>query len=488
MNIHNSFTDHDIKTGITYDLVIVGAGPSGLALATMAIEQGYTILVIEKEKSVGGCHRVRRDTSGNFSEHGPRIYTNSSRTFMKLLKHMGMDFYNYFTDYKWNNTLNEIIYKQLSSKELLSITLAVLRLVIDSSFGIDVSLKAWLESKEFSQESVKLLDNTCKFIDGGGVDKYSLNKFIQIINTQFLYSMYQPIAPNDTYLFYDWKQWLDKKGVVFLLETEIIDISINKSIISLTNKVDYLIGSTKEDLVQIKGNDYIFACPPMHTKGIIDNISDKTIDKTIFFGKDFGTFAEKTNYIPYVSMTFQWNEPQVFENRYGFTNGETPYDLIFLVLSDYMTYDFKGTFISVAVSNVNSRSPRNNKTALECTESELVRETFEQLREYLSLPNVFDSFTYSVGNGIDTAFIQTFDQNPLPFKSPLLDNLYTVGSHTGLSSTPLTSIESAVENSVVLFNNLYSPNSIRLGFRYTLVHIIVICVVVLLIILFKVFL
>jgi hypothetical protein len=466
IDIHTTSSD-TIKVGITYDMVIVGAGPSGLTLATLASANGYKVLVVETEKSVGGCHRVRR-VNGLFSEHGPRVYTNSSKTFMKVLKSMNMDFYNYFTPYKFNKDIEDILRKQLSFKELKSFVTAFLHLVYNVSYGIDISLSTWLKNKEFSYPSIQLLDRVCKLTDGGGIEKYSLNKFLQIINTQVFYKMFQPTEPNDLHLLKDWKEYLDKKGVYFLMETRVVDISVNK----LNKNIEYIIGqdTSNSDLIQIKGLDYIFACPPMQLKKVLDNISEVSLDKTLFFGPTFDDFAVETNYNVYLSMTFHWKTPQESNGKYGFTNGETYYDLVFIILSDYNKTP--GTLVSLAVSNTTTKSPRNNKTALECTEEELITEVFKQLQDYSGFKNQFDSVVVSPGNGIDTAFIKGVLHKSLPFKSPVFTNLYTLGTHNDKSKVSFTSIETAVENAVVLFNEKYTQNPIKLGFRYTIVHAI----------------
>ena len=63
-----------------YDIVIVGSGPSGLALAHCLSYKYKNIAIIEKYDTIGGLHRVLRIPYENekvFTEHSPRIYSNS---------------------------------------------------------------------------------------------------------------------------------------------------------------------------------------------------------------------------------------------------------------------------------------------------------------------------------------------------------------------------------------------------------------------------
>jgi len=76
-----------------YDVVIVGGGPSSLALAQCCSSLNKKVIIIEKENTIGGCHRVRRvpfeynkKIENLFTEHGPRIYVSGSKVFKSLLK------------------------------------------------------------------------------------------------------------------------------------------------------------------------------------------------------------------------------------------------------------------------------------------------------------------------------------------------------------------------------------------------------------------
>ena len=78
-----------------YDSIIIGSGPAGLTFATMAVDENEKILIIEKDNSIGGCHRVNRQTFENeryFCEHGPRVYFNNYLNFRTILKKMNLDF------------------------------------------------------------------------------------------------------------------------------------------------------------------------------------------------------------------------------------------------------------------------------------------------------------------------------------------------------------------------------------------------------------
>ena len=80
---------------MNYDLIIIGAGPSGLALAHYCASKNLKIIIIDRENSIGGCHRVRRIKYKDeeiFTEHGPRIYLSSFVNFMELLNEFGYNF------------------------------------------------------------------------------------------------------------------------------------------------------------------------------------------------------------------------------------------------------------------------------------------------------------------------------------------------------------------------------------------------------------
>jgi UDP-galactopyranose mutase len=67
-----------------HDLVVVGAGISGLALAWKAAQQGKKVLVLEREQRVGGCLHTERTEDGYWFELGAHTTYNSYGTFLDV--------------------------------------------------------------------------------------------------------------------------------------------------------------------------------------------------------------------------------------------------------------------------------------------------------------------------------------------------------------------------------------------------------------------
>jgi hypothetical protein len=439
---------------MNYDLVIVGAGPSGLALAQCVSHLGKKILIIEKEKVIGGCHRVRR-VNGLFTEHGPRVYSKTYTVFQSLLKEMGVEFTDLFTNYNFSITQigGETVFSTLTWGELFLLFLEFSKLMLNDYHGRNIILKNFLTNNNFNPDSIEMIDRVCKLTDGGGVDKYTLYEFLQLFNQQFFYSLYQPKLPNDEGLMKIWKKHLESRNITFYLDTDIRQISIKE------NNIDSLEVSHDNHLEIIKGSKYIFAIPPKNLYALMS-----TFQIPHSWG-DLKQFSEDTAYIDYVSVTFHWNKSLQLNKVYGFP--KSSWGVAFIVLSDYMKFteqDSK-TVISTAVTINDRKSNNNNKTADECTDQELVDEIFLQLKEaYPDLPPPTISiispgvkFNDNIKRRIseDTAYIITSGKGYLPFKNEIIPNMYNLGTHNGQSYYKFTSLESAVSNSVVLSKKLY---------------------------------
>jgi hypothetical protein len=449
-----------------YDLVIIGGGPSSLALAQCVSHLNKKILIIEKEKTIGGCHRVRR-VNGLFTEHGPRVYSSTYTVFQQLLSEMDVKFDDLFTKYNFTVTQigGETVFSTLTWGELFILFIEFSKLMLNDYHGRNIILKDFLISSKFNTESVEIIDRVCKLTDGGGVDKYTLNEFLQLFNQQFFYSLYQPKYPNDEGLFKIWKRHLELKGVVFYLSSEINNISMNN------DKITSIEVLNNNKIERIIGDKYIFAIPP---KNLYDVITNFSIPHS--WG-DLKTFSEETAYIEYLSVSFHWSKKLNLNKVYGFP--KSSWGVAFIILSDYMNFEEinSKTVISAAVTLTDRKSPNTNKTADECTEQELVDEMFLQLKEaYPDLPTPTTTiispgvnFNHSKNKWVsnDTAYIMTSNMGYLPFNNNIISNMYNVGTHNGKSYYKFTSMESAVSNAVILSKELYpelkSPQYIKLS-------------------------
>ena len=432
-----------------YDIIIIGGGPAGLALAQCIIHLNKKILIVEKEKELGGCHRVRR-VENMFTEHGPRIYSTTYKVFQSLLKEMGLNFFDMFKKYNFsiNNIGNQTIFNTLSYRELYKLSIEFIKLIFTNNHGRNTIMEDYLISNNFKSESIEIIDRICKLTDGGGIDKYTLNEFLQLFNQHAFYSLYQPVLPNDIGLFKKWQEYLEGKDVKIMLGAEITAIKNNGNIInSITINSNNIYTADK----------FIFAMPPLslynltHTFNLNHNLGD------------LSKYANDTKYIEYISVTFHWNRKLQLPKVYGFP--KSSWGIAFIVLSDYMTFNETDsqTVISAAITITDNVSPNNNKLPDECDEDELFTEMLLQLNEAFTLPTPTKSilspgviYKNNKWISIDTAFITTSGQPYLPFIADnAIENMYNLGTHNGYSLYSFTSLEAAVSNSVVLSKIIY---------------------------------
>jgi oxygen-dependent protoporphyrinogen oxidase len=69
----------------TADVIVVGGGVSGLSLAWKAASEGRRVLVLERERRVGGCLHTHRTPDGFWHEMGAHTTYNSYGAFLDLV-------------------------------------------------------------------------------------------------------------------------------------------------------------------------------------------------------------------------------------------------------------------------------------------------------------------------------------------------------------------------------------------------------------------
>jgi len=430
-----------------YDYIIVGGGPTGLALAWYLSKIDKKILIIEKEDSLGGCHRVRR-VNGLFTEHGPRIYLDNYLNFETILNEMGKSFDDIFKRYYFSLlTIGGSNIKNFSIKELTVLGLSYLYFMFNPNDSKNITMLEYTNQNNFTSETKDYIDRLCRLTDGAGIERYTLYEFFEILNQNSLYDIYQPKLPNDIGLFKYWEEALLKTGNVdIMLNTSVIKINENR------DKISEFIISNNNQIKNLTADRYILTIPP---KPLL-NLLDKSNMTNIFTNENkMIKWEENSRYIVYIPIVFHWNKKLDLPKIWGFP--ATDWGIAFIVLSDYMKFENSSskTVITTAITITDRISKYTGKTADQSTIKELKEETFRQLSE--SFPNIEQPTVSILSPGlyrknnrwetVDTAFMFT--------KNGYLDkmqhkNLYNIGTHSGHSFYSFTAMESAISNALYL--------------------------------------
>ena len=471
---------------MNYDYAIVGGGPTGMTLAWILSNQKKNVILIEKDEVLGGCHKVLR-VNGYFTEHGPRVYSNSFVMFNEILSEMNFNHEDLFTPYNFNilNIDNKTILN-LTFNEKKALLLAFFKLIINKNYGKTISMKHFMNKKEFTESSYDYIERLCRLTDGASVENYTLFQFLQLLNQQFFYDLFQPKLPNDKGLIKLWTEKLLENKVKIMLNTQVVKIDVIK------DKASKLIIFENGIQKEIIANKYILAIPP---KPFYNLISSNPNTENIFGNnEDIKKWKSKNSYFDYITLTFHYKNDVKLQKLNGFPR--TPWGIGFIIISDYMNFKINEpskTVISICISMLNVAN-EHGKTANQCSKKEIIKYTEEQLSFFPKPDLVLISPTVKrsgdVWINMDTAYIVTSDQHFIKSKSNL-SNLYYVGIPNGNSSYNFTSIESAVQNAIhfcieeipelkyhYIFKDLKEV-------RYIMIDVIIIIICILLIIYVK---
>lgn len=469
-----------------YDYIIIGGGPTGMTLAWILSSNDKKILLIEKESSLGGCHRVQR-VDGYFSEHGPRVYSDSYLYLIDILNDMGLDFKELFTLYKFNlsNIDNKTILS-LSKTEKLSLAKAFFIMSFNINYGKKKSIKQFMVEHNFRESSIDYIERLCRLTDGASAEDYTLFQFLQLLNQQYFYKIYQPKKPNDQGLIKLWTDKLIENKVTILLNNEVVKIDRENNSISdiiiLNNGVQK----------RIKVNKLILAVPPKPFYNIISS----SLEMQDSFGdiNKLKHWKSKNSYFDYIPLTFHYNSKDIkLPKKNGFPR--TPWGIGFIILSDFMNFENEPSkqCISICISMTDVPN-ESGKTANQCTIDEIIKYVKLQLPMFpepdkvIVSPQVIRSANKWIN--LDTAYVVTTEQKFLNYKSKY-NNLYAVGIFNGNSNYHFTSIEAAVQNAIFFCEEEIPDLKYKFDIRqlkevkYMIYDILLIILVIILIIIVK---
>lgn len=438
-----------------YDYILIGGGPTALTLAYYLQKSYRKIAIIDSNSSLGGCHRVFRDSNNQFSEHSPRVYSTSNVNFISVLQDMNLDFYELFTPYKYSMI---DLKSPLNIKEIIFFIIYFMGLIINQNNYKCTSVYDFMIKYNFSDISIDYIDRVCRLTDGTDCKNYSMNEFLQLINQQFLYKLYQPKLPNDIGLF---KEWKDKLNCDIFLNTKInkIEVEDNVKCIKSNDKVFY-------------SKNYILCIPPIEISKLIQNIDSN--------------LPILNSYNAYIGITFHFKNKLQLPKIHGFPVSN--WGIAFIVLSDYMPFDH--TVISTAITILDKEY--KGKTVNECDKDLLIKNTYQQLP--FILPNDYTAIISknvkmeidANGNNkwidTDSAYVKSTNNKCMDIQTQY-KNLYIVGSQNGNSWYQFTSIESAVSNALYFLNQMGIRKKIKRGWE--VIDVIYILIMIIAVILLK---
>lgn len=445
-----------------YDYIIIGAGPAGLTLAYYLNLLSKTCLLIDANNSIGGCHRVER-VNGLFCEHSPRVYSNSYLNTINLLKSMNIQFTDLFTSYFSFTELFTTSIQNFTIYEISILFTEFIKLLAGLESSRTTSVLDFMESNQFSYKAIDFADRLCRMTDGAGSDRYPLFEFLQLMNQQSLYQLYDIKLPNDIGLFKLWKE--NMPNVQFLLNTRVNQINIQN------NKI--------LDIDGYQANNYILAIPP---KPLYELLKKSNIENT--FSNNFQEWTIQNSYIDDICIVFHWDTKLNLDDVWGFPRSD--WNVVFKVMTKYTDFQDSNslTVISAGITHTTKKSKYNNKTANECDTHELINETLRQLQESFETklpkpshsiisPNVYKKNGKWVSS--DDAYVMSANKNTfIQSESLHYTNLFNLGTQNGASKYYFTSMESAVTNAIALLHKLepISKNSVEIQNPYTITSIV----------------
>jgi hypothetical protein len=464
----------------TYDTCVVGAGPSGLSLAWYLAKMGKTVIVIDREQSIGGCHRVRRVGSGLFTEHGPRIYGSAFLNMKSWLKELGLNMDEYFTPYQF--TLSSVGGQSLWDMELSEIVdlgYEFIRLMFTESYARNTSLLTFMRENQFSEKTVEYFDRMCRLLDGAGANRFTLYELLQAMNQNYFYQILQPLKPLDLDLF----PAIEAK----LRSTGKIEIALDHEIVKIERSGGEIRSLITKKNFEVIANQYFFTTP---VSNLIKIFESSNINNT--YTDYLKHWYETNKYIVYVPITFHWDTKVDLPKVWGYPKSD--WGLAFITLSDYTKFQHpqSKTMITTALSVLDNPSRRTGKTVNQtANENELLTEAFRQLQE--SFPNIPPPTHAIISPGVyqkvcsrtgklewktkDDSFVLTDKTEPLPTTIPFLSNAHTVGPHNGQTIYAITSFDSAISNvRAFLGIELDKPFTIHMLIRSVVSIICIFCI------------
>jgi hypothetical protein len=439
-----------------WDFTIVGAGPTGIALAWYLRKSGTSVLLLDQSPTLGGVHGVPRvkgihGTPGLYTTHGPKINGSAYLNYMALLKDMGLD-YNalYVGGYNGKVGTTQQFFKHLDFREMMAfigaeVALIAGHLTMTSPEGRE-SVQHFMDRHDFSLQAQTFINQICITTDGAECSRYTMFELLSLLDLALFYQVYMPKFPNDVQLLPLLKARLEDAGVRIKLTTNVFALDpVQKRL-----AVEYVSTKTKQkERGWVESQNIILAMAPGYIPKLYKTIPGA---QHLDFWVDQ---AQKTRYLDYLPMTFYWKKK--FVPQYSDIK-DTPWRVLFLPYTDYV--QMPGTVVVAAVTRQDVPDVHGLK-AQNADSLALIQSTFRQMLWSVSLPPYDDAAVFPLLQKTSEGWVNpqySYMAAPLALeKIPAqteFPNLFVVGPHNGFTDFPFTSIESAVSNAAQFVREL----------------------------------
>ena len=238
-----------------HDVAIVGAGPTGLALADLISRQGYSVVIIERAKGPGGCWRIDWD-QGLMTEHSPKVVFSDQKLLRSILRKYGTD--NLVPAYGGSPNVVGAVLRSFSPQDYLILGLAVAR---NTAMPYQVTVENWLSDSGMSEGGKKLVREISLALAQGPSMPVSL-----VLETMTPWSFAtgsnpMSIVDQESWLNAWWKDVTSRPNVSYQLNTDAIRLTLGSE-----EKVQAV--HTTRSSVECK--QCVLAVPPMALAGILE--------------------------------------------------------------------------------------------------------------------------------------------------------------------------------------------------------------------------
>jgi len=345
-----------------YDITIVGGGPSGIALALMLEKTGKKILLVEREKTLGGCWRIEWQNEKYYTEHSPHIMMSNYKKFFQLCKYLKVN--NEFKNtYKYRSSFPSIYLDKnvIGSLEFSDIVKIVSGLIM--SRFIENKQTVYEFSDHISDAGKKTL-YILSVASASTPDKVMMQDMFDIM-TEYPPNIIQMSEP---------ELWLNAAKKHFD-NSDNIDLSLNTE----TKNISSVKGGYNINGV-IHTDEVILALPPIALKNILEKSSTDIQNNWLPY-QEFKEWADESSYH---SVGFQLHFDKIVEYKDEWCwSCIGDWNIIILPMSKYLKTFTKDpsvkTVWSCTIIDQNKFSSRLKKKVHQCTLVEIEEEIKHQL-------------------------------------------------------------------------------------------------------------